>query len=118
MIIIGVNGHTARDPEKGITHNSGAAWLEDGRIVAAIDEERLSRCKNDKSYPLLSIGVLTQTPARRPDFVAVASFSMAPMAFSFITPRPITNSGRSALLIKAHAASSCAGSHTACTVAR
>jgi len=75
MIIIGVNGHTARNPEKGITHNSGAAWLEDGRIVAAIDEERLSRVKNDKSYPLLSIEALTQTPGRRPDFVAVANFS-------------------------------------------
>jgi carbamoyltransferase len=75
MNIIGVNGHTARNPEKGITHNSGAAWLEDGRIVAAIDEERLSRVKNDKSYPLRSIEALTQTSSRRPDFVAVANFS-------------------------------------------
>jgi carbamoyltransferase len=75
MVIIGVNGHTAREPEKGITHNSGAAWLEDGRIVAAIDEERLSRQKNDKRYPLLSIRALTRASGPRPDFVALANFS-------------------------------------------
>ncbi len=75
MIILGVNGHTAREPEKGITHNSGVAWVEDGRVVAAMDEERLSRCKNDKGYPVRSLAALMQAQGRRPDFVAVANFS-------------------------------------------
>lgn len=75
MIIIGVNGHSARYPEKGITHNSGAAWLEDGRIVAAIDEERLTRRKSDWRYPLLSIEALTTASRRRPDYAALANLS-------------------------------------------
>ncbi len=32
-------------------HDSGAALVEDGRIVAAVQEERLSRVKHDSSFP-------------------------------------------------------------------
>jgi len=75
MIVLGINGYTARDPDKGITHNSGAAWVEDGRIVAAIDEERLSRKKNDKRFPFLSISALLEAQGRRPDHAALANLS-------------------------------------------
>ncbi len=36
-------------------HDSAAALLEDGKIVNCIQEERLSRKKNDSSFPSLSI---------------------------------------------------------------
>jgi len=75
MKIIGINGYSARDPDKGITHNSGAAWIEDGRIIAAIDEERLSRKKNDKTFPFLAVDALLETAGARPDLVALAHLS-------------------------------------------
>lgn len=75
MNILGINGYTARDPDKGITHNAGSAWLDNGRIVAAIDEERLSRKKNDKRFPFLSIKALLDMEGKAPDFVALAQLS-------------------------------------------
>lgn len=36
-------------------HDSAAALVADGRIVAAVAEERLSRVKHDRSYPHLAI---------------------------------------------------------------
>lgn len=36
-------------------HNSGASLLIDGKIVAAVSEERLTRRKNEMGYPRLSI---------------------------------------------------------------
>ena len=35
--------------------NSSAALLRDGSVVAAVEEERLSRIKNDGSFPHLAI---------------------------------------------------------------
>lgn len=35
--------------------NSSAALIEDGKVTFAIEEERLSRIKNDAAFPLLSI---------------------------------------------------------------
>lgn len=55
MIVMGLNGYTAKDPKKGIFHNTGAAIVKDGKVLAAIDEERISRIKNDRHYPLGSI---------------------------------------------------------------
>ena len=36
-------------------HNCGAALIIDGEVVAAVNEERLSRNKNDSGYPRQSI---------------------------------------------------------------
>ena len=35
---------------------SSCALFNDGKLIAAIEEERLSRIKNDGSFPILSIG--------------------------------------------------------------
>ena len=75
MRIVGINGYTARDPDKGITHNSGATLVEDGRIVVAIDEERLSRQKNDKRFPMLALDAVLAQGGAKPDFVALAHLS-------------------------------------------
>ncbi len=39
-------------------HDSGAALIEDGRIVAAVQEERLTRIKHDHSFPKRAIGAV------------------------------------------------------------
>jgi carbamoyltransferase len=36
-------------------HDSAAALVQDGKIVAAAQEERFSRIKNDKDFPLMSV---------------------------------------------------------------
>ncbi|MDQ6961783.1 MAG: carbamoyltransferase N-terminal domain-containing protein [Mariprofundaceae bacterium] len=43
MIILGINDMTP--------HNTSAALLRDGEVIAAIEEERLSRIKLDAAYP-------------------------------------------------------------------
>src|SRR5437667_1116025 len=49
-------------------HDSAAALVEDGRIVAAAQEERFTRKKNDPSFPMQAIGYcLEATGARLSD---------------------------------------------------
>jgi carbamoyltransferase len=62
----------------GITDHyiSGAALVEDGRLVAAVSEERLDRRKMVMGWPRLSIASVLETTGVRPheiDRVAVAS---------------------------------------------
>ena len=53
MNVLGIWGWSA--DSSGPTHESGACLLSDGRIVAAVTEERLSRKKNDGTYPFGAI---------------------------------------------------------------
>ena len=46
MIVLGISG---------LYHDSAAALLEDGEILAAAQEERFTRIKNDASFPVNSI---------------------------------------------------------------
>jgi carbamoyltransferase len=59
-------------------HDSGAAIIEDGRIVCAINEERLSRRKNHWGPPLLAIRKcleISGVSARDLDLVAMANLT-------------------------------------------
>jgi len=53
MNILGIWGYSAEST--GPTHESGACLIRDGQIVAAVNEERLSRKKSDGGYPFLAI---------------------------------------------------------------
>jgi carbamoyltransferase len=53
MNVLGVWGYSA--DSAGPTHESGACVLQDGRLVAAINQERLSRKKGDGGYPFEAI---------------------------------------------------------------
>lgn len=61
MIILGISGGIDRLYEntfsfpKGENHDSAAVLLIDGEIVAAIEEERLTRIKHTNKAPLLAI---------------------------------------------------------------
>jgi len=47
--LIGIHGFSASSRQK--LHNTGVALIKDGEIISAIDEERLSRIKNEGSFP-------------------------------------------------------------------
>ena len=44
-------------------HDSAAALVQDGKVVNAIQEERLSRIKHDSSFPINSINYCTHNLA-------------------------------------------------------
>lgn len=70
MIILGIND--------GCHHNSAASILVDGKIIASVEQERISRIKNDSAYPheaaaeVLAIAGLT---ANDVDVMALANLS-------------------------------------------
>jgi carbamoyltransferase len=73
--VIGIHGYTSSKPKSGAAHNSGVAWIENGIVVAAIEEERLSRKKNDYSFPFLSLKQLLAMQENKPQFTALAQRS-------------------------------------------
>lgn len=64
MLILGLQGHphpsrslsaNLRDAwDQGWYHDSSAVLLSDGAVVAAIEEERLNRCKHTGKFPVLA----------------------------------------------------------------
>ena len=70
MIILGINDRCH--------HNTAAAILMDGQLLASVEQERMSRIKNDNAYPqaaieeVLSIAGLT---ANNVDVMALANLS-------------------------------------------
>jgi carbamoyltransferase len=58
MLILGITGGNKLDDqfdENGFFHDGAATILRDGEIVAAIEEERLSRFKHSNCFPLRAI---------------------------------------------------------------
>jgi len=76
-VVLGIHGYSATDDAR--LHDSSAALVIDGRIVAAVSEERLSRVKCDGSFPnraireVLDIGGITP---RDVTAVAMADFNV------------------------------------------
>ena len=67
----------------GLYHDSAAALLGDGRILAAVQEERLSRRKNDARFPLRAIAsCLEQAGIGAADLAAVAFYEKPILKFS------------------------------------
>jgi carbamoyltransferase len=60
MLILGVHGGYLRDDEDDqigyALHDSAAVVLRDGELVAAVEEERLSRVKHTNCFPQQAIG--------------------------------------------------------------
>jgi carbamoyltransferase len=72
-IILGIWGYSA--DYQGIAHDSGATLVVDGRVVAAVNEERFSRKKNDDAFPFQAIETVLKlggVMARDVDVVAMA----------------------------------------------
>lgn len=67
----------------GLYHDSAAALLGDGRILAAVQEERLSRRKNDARFPERAIrSCLDQAGISVADLEAVAFYEKPLLKFS------------------------------------
>lgn len=68
MLTLGIHGSFAQehqDPDSVWLHDAAAAILEDGEIVAAIEEERLSRVKHTSAFPFRAIEHCLQAAGAR-----------------------------------------------------
>ncbi|MEO5375149.1 MAG: hypothetical protein H7840_12860 [Alphaproteobacteria bacterium] len=54
-----------------LSYDSGAALFVDGRLVAAVGEERLNRIKNTRDFPALAIGECLALAGLRPEDVGL-----------------------------------------------
>jgi carbamoyltransferase len=70
MKILGLSAHY---------HDSAAALLIDGLPVAAVQEERLSRRKNDAAFPLAAVEYCLDTAGLEPDDLDAVVFYERPM---------------------------------------
>src|SRR4051812_42732200 len=61
-------------------HDSAAALIVDGEIVAAAQEERFSRVKHDASFPLSAIEYCLAEAGLRPDQLDYVAFYEKPLA--------------------------------------
>lgn len=71
MIILGINGGKRQ-------HNSAASLLVDGKLIASVEEERISRIKCDHAYPVGAIAEvlsIAQVREQDVDVVALANLS-------------------------------------------
>jgi carbamoyltransferase len=109
MLILGFNGGTAVDSERddsGISHHDSAAVIiRDGEIVAAVEEERLSRLKHTNCFPVNAIRYcLSATGCTLEDIDLIATNnsehtydSTAKLRFINDATQPVFASGRSYL---------------------
>ena len=66
-------------------HNSAAALIKDGEILAAADEERFSRIKNDRGFPRLAANYcLEEGGIHQNDLSAVVYYDNASLTFERI----------------------------------
>src|SRR5262249_35163676 len=66
-------------------HNSAAALIRDGEIVAACEEERFTRVKNDRRFPHSSINYcLEEAGIAQKDLAAVAFYDNTALTFERI----------------------------------
>jgi carbamoyltransferase len=66
-------------------HNSAACLLRDGEIVAAAEEERFTRVKNDRRFPHQSVNFCLEQGGVNPsDLAAVAYYDNAALTFERI----------------------------------
>jgi carbamoyltransferase len=75
-VILGIWGYSA--DYRGITHDSGATLVVDGRIVAAVNEERYSRRKNDDRFPYQAIKAVLEIAGLAPQDVDVIAMAGLP----------------------------------------
>jgi len=76
LTILGIWGYSADSP--ALTHDSGAAVIQDGKIISAVNEERFSRKKIDGQYPFESIRKVLKAHRIGPediDLIALAGLS-------------------------------------------
>ncbi len=67
-------------------HDSSAAVIIDGKIIADVQEERFTRQKNDTSFPINAVNYCLKTAgvsSEGVDFLAIANSKIQSHFFSF-----------------------------------
>jgi carbamoyltransferase len=70
MVILGISA---------FYHDSAAALIKDGEILAAVQEERFSRVKNDERFPVRSVDFCLRSSGLRPEDVDHVVFYEKPL---------------------------------------
>ena len=76
-------------------HDSAAAIIVDGRVVAAVQEERFSRIKNDRGFPSQAIAYCLEAAKLSPEQIDYVAFYEKPIAKfvrlleSYLTHAPV-----------------------------
>jgi carbamoyltransferase len=80
-----VNSHSGATYILGVSafyHNSAAALIRDGEIIAAVEEERFTRVKNDRNFPHRAINYCLEEARIHPDdLTAVVYYDNAYLTF-------------------------------------
>ena len=63
--VLGLHGFSAASER--VMHDTGVALVRDGQVVAAINEERLSRKKNDGSFPWRALSTVLRQAGMHPE---------------------------------------------------
>lgn len=93
--VLGIWGYSSDRPET-LHHDSGAAIVAEGRLVAAVNEERISRHKNEGRWPVESIRtVLELSGLSSRDIGAVAMGGLEPIPRGWLMARELAALWRS-----------------------
>lgn len=71
MRILGIYGYSAKHPSLGARHNTCACFVVNGRIISVMEEERLTRIKNDTRYPHHAIHAVLEQAGEKPEHLAI-----------------------------------------------
>lgn len=71
-VILGLHGFSADSARQ--MHDAGVCVLVDGKVAAAVDEERLSRVKRDGRFPLRAFRTAIEVSGVSPDEIEAVAF--------------------------------------------
>lgn len=99
MLVLGLNGSFSRQDQRlvpgmaeHIFHDASACLIRDGRLVAAVEEERINRVKKTNRFPINAIkAVLGQVGAAPRDIDAIAFYLGEGFADSLLNAMYIRN---------------------------
>jgi len=69
--VLGLHGFSAASERS--MHDTGVALVQDGRVVAAVNEERLSRKKNDGAFPWRALAAVLRLGGVRPEDIDIVA---------------------------------------------
>lgn len=70
--VIGLHGFSAHSDR--LLHDTGACLIQEGKIISAINEERLSRIKHDGHFPHQALNKILEINQIPPDEIAALAF--------------------------------------------
>ena len=80
MLVLGINGGQSGEADydvfRGYHHDAAAVIVDNGKVVAAIEEERLNRIKHTNCFPARSIGAclrIAGTTLANVDWIAIGT---------------------------------------------